>query len=387
MTSARQRRRTAPSLPRAIGVNDNAPAIANDNAPCLIMLGDLPLISRHPVDRLSPGELARVNRIEAALRGRNTREAARLALDYEASQGITPEERCAVMNPANDLDRAVELALGFATKAYAESYVPPPPPKKAKRPKGVKKPKEPKPDPLEGLLPGDLTQDEIDRLTAADKNLTSPDMAVRKTATQTIINIQRAARARATAASVGAAKAEVFALEALRGAEVEQDAKEGSPIRVLTRDGLETLSTARKRKDGRTIPPLLTRNQYAAGLRYRHDYEMIDPERTLTPPSPDRVAGPVHGGDGWDKKRLEIEQRIWTIHLMIAGVEAREGQHSAMPALPDRHPARRAIHVLNEVAGKGTNLWNLSQSGSVRFRNSEALKQALDCAAIVYGLE
>lgn len=387
MTSARQRRRTGPSLPRAIGVNDNAPAVANDNAPCLIMLGDLPLISRHPIDRLSPGELARVNRIEAALRGKNTREASRLALDYETSQGITTEERCAVMNPANDIDRAVELALGFAVTAYAESYVPPPPPKKAKRPKGMKKPKPEKVDPLAGLLPGDLTQDEIDRLTAADADLSSLDMAVRKKATNTILNIQRAARGRATAAAVGLARDEVFALEALRGSDVEQDAKEGSPIRVLTRDGLATLSAARQRKDGRTIPPLLTRNQHAAGLRYRHDYEMLDPERKLTPPTPDRIAGAMHGGEGWEAKRLEIERRLWTIHLMIAGVEVREGQHSAMPALPDRHPARRAIHVLGEVAGKGTNLWNLSTSGSVRFRNSEALKWALDCAAIVYGLD
>lgn len=175
--------------------------------------------------------------------------------------------------------------------------------------------------------------------------------------------------------------------EAMAEGRVDRVARGDDGTLQLSRDGLETLSALRKRKDGFPIPPLLTRIQHAAGLRYRHDYEMADPEKKLTPPDPERISSHGGGGEGWAEKQMEIQRRIWTIHLMIAGIEVREGQRSAMPALPERHPARRAIHVLNEVAGKGTNLWNLSRSGSVRFRNAEALKTALDCCAIVYGLE
>lgn len=392
MIDARQRRRRlGPSAPRTIGsANDNRPDVANDHdtpRPVVLMLSGLPVVSCRPLDELTPGEQARVARIEAAQRGRNHREAARLALEFEAALGITAEERIAALAPANDLDRAIDAALGFATAAYAESYVAPPPPKREKRLKGVKKPKAVKVDPLEGLLPGDLTQDEIDRLTTADADLSSPSLDVRAKAKTAIASIQRSACARANKAEVSVARAEVFALEALRGSVVEQDAKAGSPIVVASRDGLETLSATRTRKDGRTIPPLLTRIQFVAGTYFRKDYEMADPEKKLTPPDPDRLASHGGGGDGWAEKQMEIQRRIWSIHLMIAGVEVRDGARSAMPALPERHPARRAIHVLNEVAGKGTNLWNLSRSGSVRFRNSEALKRALDVAAIVYGLE
>lgn len=234
-----------------------------------------------------------------------------------------------------------------------------------------------------------LNGEQSRRFRTAAEQQASSDRMLQGAGHKTMVQLKAEIDAVIAANAVKRDLVETEALETLRGSEFEVSNRQESAgrLRVLTRDGLETLSANRKRKDGRTIPALLTRNQHAAGLRYRHDYEMLDPERKLTPPSPDRIAGPVHGGDGWEKKRLEIERRIWTIHLMIAGVEVREGEHSAMPALPDRHPARRAIHVLNEVAGKGTNLWNLSTSGSVRFRNSEALKWALDCAAIVYGLE
>lgn len=234
-----------------------------------------------------------------------------------------------------------------------------------------------------------LNGEQARRFRAAAEQQASADRIQQGAGHKTMVQLKVEIDAIVAANSVKRDLAETQALETMRGAEIEVSDKQETAgrLHIKTRDGLETLSTVRKRKDGRTIPPLLTRIQYAAGLRYRHDYEMLDPERKLTPPSPDRIAGPMHGGEGWETKRLEIERRLWTIHLMIAGVEVREGQHSAMPALPDRHPARRAIHVLGEVAGKGTNLWNLSTSGSVRFRNSEALKWALDCAAIVYGLE
>ena len=58
-----------------------------------------------------------------------------------------------------------------------------------------------------------------------------------------------------------------------------------------------------------------------------------------------------------------------------------------MPALPAGHPIMQAIYVLEEVAGKGSNLRDLTASGSVRARLSKALTLALGCCAIVYELD
>lgn len=146
----------------------------------------------------------------------------------------------------------------------------------------------------------------------------------------------------------------------------------------VERDGLETLLTAGS----------LTRTQHAAGLRYRADYEAIDPERQLTPPilDPEKVKS-AHGGDNWDAKRREIERRVYGVHLMICGVDVEPGERAAMPNLPAGHPARRAIHALNEIAGKGMNIRDMASGGRTRARIRDDLEFALDACAITYGLE
>jgi hypothetical protein len=85
----------------------------------------------------------------------------------------------------------------------------------------------------------------------------------------------------------------------------------------------------------------------------------------------------------------ESWNRIRAIHLMIAGVEPSldPTRRPNMPNLPARHPAMQAIWVLQEVAGKGANLRELTNSGSVRTKLSKGLIMALGCAAVVYGLE
>lgn len=229
-----------------------------------------------------------------------------------------------------------------------------------------------------------LNKRQAREIDEAEAQLRSSDLETRKAGRDLMAKVNREIDTEVERRVRVASEAEAEAAAAARG---DRIARGDDGTLTLSRDGLETLSALRKRADGFPIPPLLTRIQHAAGLRYRHDYEMADPEKKLTPPDPERISSHGGGGEGWAEKQMEIQRRIWTIHLMIAGIEVREGERSAMPALPERHPARRAIHVLNEVAGKGTNLWNLSRSGSVRFRNAEALKVALDACAIVYGLE
>lgn len=142
----------------------------------------------------------------------------------------------------------------------------------------------------------------------------------------------------------------------------------------VERDGLETLLTAGS----------LTRTQHAAGLRYRDDYELLDPEKGLTPPSIDQTRKITRGGDGFAQKRREREEFVRDLEAMI-----QEEDRTFRGALgrSDVERVGRAVWALREIAGKGANLVSLSSSGSVQVRTSEALLVALDCAAIAYGLE
>lgn len=176
--------------------------------------------------------------------------------------------------------------------------------------------------------------------------------------------------------------AEAKAVAARHGVEVTEPKDEG-PLKV-TRDGLQTLYSA----------AAIDRIQHLAGQKYRLDYERIDPESGLTPQPIDQSRKISHGGDGWAQKVRESQDRIWRIHLMLAGVDfSLSGERdpdscrSAMPRLAKSHPAMQSIYALEEIAGKGRNLRDISDSGSVRARISGALIRGLDCAAIVYELE
>lgn len=179
-----------------------------------------------------------------------------------------------------------------------------------------------------------------------------------------------------TGRKVKADIAETVALEQLRGAEFETSTKQESEGRKrnLSRDGLETLLTAKS----------ITHVQHAAGLRYRADYEMLDPEKGLTPPAIDQSRNITRGGEGWAQKKLERELFVRDLEAMI-----QEEDPSFRGALgrSDVERVGRAVWALREIAGKGSNLRNLSNSGSVIARTSEALIVALECAAIAYGLE
>jgi hypothetical protein len=159
----------------------------------------------------------------------------------------------------------------------------------------------------------------------------------------------------------------------------------------IRRDGLETLAAKRKRADGTTVAAI-TSNQYAAGLRYRADYERLDPERKLTPPSPDSIKGPSHGGEGWDAKLREAHDRMMRVRLMIAGVDINPSwtpgdfTRAAMPRFSEGHPVTRAIKALDDVAGKGKNIREMASGGRARARLVDDLTFALDACAIVYDL-
>jgi hypothetical protein len=160
----------------------------------------------------------------------------------------------------------------------------------------------------------------------------------------------------------------------------------------VKRDGLDTLAAKRKLPDGREISAI-TRTQLAAGLRYRADYERLDPEKGLTPPSPDSIKGPGHGGDGWDAKLREAHDRMMRVRMIIAGIDVPlswvpgDAIRAATPRYPDHHPVSRAIKALDEIAGKGRNVREMAPGGRAHQRIVRDLKAALDAAAIVYELE
>lgn len=231
-----------------------------------------------------------------------------------------------------------------------------------------------------------LTDNQARRFAAAQDQLASPRLDIQRAGHRTMEALEQEIEAKHTADEVGAAMEERRGLEALRGYSIGRSRVEGAVgVERIARDGLETLTAERTdRKTGDPIPPALDRIQGVAAYRYRADYEKIDPEKKLSPKTlfnTDVV--PVRGGEHWDDKRREIERRVWSIQAMICGLPA---DAKAMPNLDPKHPDMRAIEALNQIAGRGRNLGELSSSGSVRMRILEDLKHGLEAAAIVYGL-
>jgi len=225
-----------------------------------------------------------------------------------------------------------------------------------------------------------LTDSQALRFVAAEAKVASPDLDQQRDGQRMFRALDAEIDARILERDAKENLEELRSLEALRGLDIgvsDHEKARGAPR--ASRDGLETLLTAGS----------ITRTQHAAGILYRADYERIDPEKQLTPPQldPEKI-NVVRGGDGWDQKRREIEERVFGIHLMICGVAApTKDERRAMPRLPMGHPAARAIHALNEVAGKGSNIRDLANGGSARARIRDDLEFALDACAITYGLD
>jgi hypothetical protein len=223
----------------------------------------------------------------------------------------------------------------------------------------------------------------------AELDLASADLARKREGVQALVEIGQAVEAEHDAKHMTAVWDEIRALENGRGGRLavervrDQRGKEGERY-VVDRDGLSTLASA-----GGLGDEAQTKRLMGAALRYRADHERIDPEKRLTPPTLLRESKGHGGGDGYADKIAESWSRVRTIHLMIAGVEPSLDPKArpAMPSLPAGHPVMQAIYVLEEVAGKGSNLRELSKSGSVQRRLSKALILALGVCAIVYGLD
>lgn len=229
----------------------------------------------------------------------------------------------------------------------------------------------------------------------------APDLIRRREGHQALMEIELAITDQLDGQRMQAVRDELAALEKRRGGELSETrlrdrrGQEGVEYRVK-RDGLITLSTARTdRSTNVRIPPSLSKVQATAGLRYRTDYERIDPERLLTPPTLLRDGkAKAGGGEGFDKKVAESWQRVRTVHLLLAGlpleVARRTGgdEHSrpSMPNLPASHPAMRAILALNEIAGKGASINDMVTGGHARARMLIDLMDGLRACQIVYAV-
>lgn len=226
----------------------------------------------------------------------------------------------------------------------------------------------------------ELTHGQAIRFRRAEANLQSRDLIVQRAGHRVMVELEAEIRERIERAGVESHVETVRRLEELRGVTIGQSKVEGAVGKHrVQRDGLETLYASGS----------IDRTQHAAGTLYRADYERVDPERALTPPALDATrVNAGHGGENWCQKRRQIEDRLWSIHRMICGVEAGlSTQRGAMPILPASHPSMRAIHALQEIAGKGRPVMDLATSGSGRARVRVDLIRGLNTCAIFYGLE
>lgn len=221
-----------------------------------------------------------------------------------------------------------------------------------------------------------LTDNQVRRWHAALRNIEHTSLEVRRAGHVVLEAIDREIDAKLNSEHAASGIEERKGLEALRGMSVGLSKVEGAVgAPRLHVDGLATMLAA----------GAITSSQHSAGMLYRTDYERIDPEKSLTPPEAKEIKA-AHGGDGWDRKKREIAERVFRVHLMICGVDNKPGSRGAIPNLPKGHPAMRAIYALDEVAGKGRIIAYMSESGSVRARIRDDLTFALDACEIVYGL-
>lgn len=214
------------------------------------------------------------------------------------------------------------------------------------------------------------------RFKVATDQQASADPGLIRAGRIALLALERELGAVAIEAHRKAAEAETVALEEARGGVVEaSDRKEHvGRKRIASRDGLETLLTAGS----------ITAIQHAAGMRYRADYELLDPEKGLTPPALDRATRPMPGGDGWAKRRAEREAFVRDLERTI---QAQDRTFRGALGRSDVERIGRAVWAIREVAGKGANLRSLTNSGTVISTTSESLRVALDCAAIAFRLE
>lgn len=221
-----------------------------------------------------------------------------------------------------------------------------------------------------------LTDSQALRFMAAEAKVASPDLDQQRDGQRMFRALDAEIDSRILERDAKENLEELRGLEALRGFDIgvsDHEKARGAPR--ASRDGLETLLTAGS----------ITRTRHAAGLRYRADYELLDPEKGLTPPTLDpALRNIVRGGEGFAQKRREREEFVRDLEAMI-----QEEDRTFRGALGKSDVERlgRAVWALREVAGKGGSVLSLTSSGSMRTLIAEALIVALDCAAIAYGLD
>uniref|UniRef100_A0A6H1ZBE2 Uncharacterized protein n=1 Tax=viral metagenome TaxID=1070528 RepID=A0A6H1ZBE2_9ZZZZ len=224
-----------------------------------------------------------------------------------------------------------------------------------------------------------LTEKQAERFADAQGRISSKDLGVQRSGHLMLEALDREIDRLVGSNEVTARFKEMADLEQVREVFLEDvtvKASDGTSAKTkrVHRDGLETLLTANS----------ISRTQHSAGLRYRADYELLDPENGLTPPALDQTRNIVRGGDGFAQKRREREEFVRDLEAMI---QDEDPTFRGALGRADVERIGRAVWALREIAGKGSTLMALSPSGSVQKRTSDALLTALDCAAIAYGLE
>lgn len=155
--------------------------------------------------------------------------------------------------------------------------------------------------------------------------------------------------------------AEIVILAEIRGeaVEISDRAEHKGRVRILSRDGLERL----RYPGDPNRAPAISQGQYAAGLRYRDQFEKT--EANLRSCMAGTVAGGGSPGGSADRAaQAKADVKAWDDAVFAAFPVARDG-HDALLAL-------------REIAGRGKSLRDIASSGSRQGQLRQRLKTALD---------
>lgn len=226
------------------------------------------------------------------------------------------------------------------------------------------------------LDPDPLTRDQLKRLAKAERKMASPDPQVRAAGRRDVLQIERQREHRREIIARQRERAETRALEEARGSviEVSERPEHKGRIRVVSRDGLELVYREQQ----------ISRAQLVAGERYRADYELTDPLRSLAPAPLDGARKISGGGEGFAKRVAMASKRVLEIEALI---QADDPTYKGPNAVRPLSRIGRAVVALRAVAGEGRTVRDVAGGGSGVGPTLAALDMALEVCVAHYGLE
>lgn len=221
--------------------------------------------------------------------------------------------------------------------------------------------------------PARLSPDQEKRARRASERLASDDPRKVTAARDELLKIAAEVAKRVETYTRANDDAEITALEEARGETVEVGGRNDPPgrLKVVTRDAMAIMWREKRISD----------LQYQGGLAFRKRYELLDPERCLSP-LPLDGSRTATNPDRQMERALDIKKAMDDLLKFQRSVQIGDASMTGTAGRTIIDRIGRRVFVIREVAGKGASIRSLAAGGRERERLAQALSEALDVAVI-----